>query len=266
MTIQSEAVQSMRLADKRAIVTGAGSGIGRAAVRLFAAEGARVLAVGRTASTLAAACEDAGGSAEAFAADLADSAAAEAAAARAVALWGGVDILVHAAGVGYSWTERSPGSMEAAHATSPDKWREVIAINLDACFHICRAVLAPMRAQRTGAIVNVASISGMLGLPAAHAYTAAKAGVINFTRSLCVAYASDGIRANCLAPGFVDTPMVASVVNLFDDPERAAAITPMARPGRPEEMAEACLFLASDACAYINGHVLVADGGQSARQ
>jgi len=156
--------------------------------------------------------------------------------------------------------------MEAVDATSLAKWREVIAINLDAGFLVSKAAVGQMKAQGSGSIVHVSSISGFLGLPAAHAYTAAKAGLINLTRSLCVAYAKHGIRANCVAPGFIATPMVASVLNLFDDPAVAEAITPMRRPGTAAEIAEACLFLASDAASYCNGTVLVADGGSSARQ
>jgi NAD(P)-dependent dehydrogenase (short-subunit alcohol dehydrogenase family) len=139
-------------------------------------------------------------------------------------------------------------------------------INLDACYLACRAAVLRMKAQGGGAIVNVASISGFQGLAAAHAYTAAKAGIINLTRSLCVAYAKDNIRANCLAPGFIDTPMVASVISLFDDPETADRLAPMRRPGTPEEMAYGCLYLASDEASYCNGTVLVVDGGTTARQ
>src|SRR3981189_1030354 len=131
--------------------------------------------------------------------------------------------------------------------TTPEKWREVMRINLDACYLACRAAVLRMKAQGGGAIVNVASISGFQGLAAAHAYTAAKSGIINLTRSLCVAYAKDNIRANCLAPGFIDPPMVASVISLFDDPETADRLAPMRRPGTPEEMAYGCLYFACPA-------------------
>jgi NAD(P)-dependent dehydrogenase (short-subunit alcohol dehydrogenase family) len=198
--------------------------------------------------------------------DLAVDGVADAAVAQVLARHGRLDIVVHAAGVGYSWAEKSPGSMDAVDTTQLAKWREVIGINLDAGFLVSRAAIPVMRAQGGGSIVHVSTISGFLGLPSAHAYTAAKAGLINLTRSLCVAYAKDGIRANCVAPGFIATPMVASVLNLFDDPAVADAITPMRRPGTPAEIAEACLFLASDAASYCNGSVLVADGGTSARQ
>ena len=258
-----------RLTGKVAIITGAGSGVGRACLSLFAREGAKVIGAGRTRETLEAARSEVvanGGECSIVAADLATEAGAEAVVRAALDLGGGIDILVHAAGVGYSWAEKSPGSMNDVVETTPDKWREVIGINLDACYLICRAVIPHMIAHGGGAIVNVSSISGLLGLPSGHAYTAAKAGVINLTRSLCVAYARQNIRANCLAPGFIDTPMVASVIGLFDDPASAEQIAPMARPGRPEEIAQGCLFLASDEASYCNGSVLVVDGGSSARQ
>ena len=255
-----------RLDGKVALITGAGTGVGRAALALFAAAGARVVGVGRTAATLAEAQREAGPAASVFIGDLAADGVADAAVAETVARHGRLDVVVHAAGVGYSWAEQSPGSMDAVDATSLAKWREVIGINLDAGFLVSRAAVAQMRAQGGGSIVHVSSISGFLGLPSAHAYTAAKAGLINLTRSLCVAYAKDGIRANCVAPGFIATPMVASVLSTFDDPAVAEAITPMRRPGTAREIAEACLFLASDAASYCNGSVLVADGGSSARQ
>ena len=255
-----------RLDGKVALITGAGTGVGKAALALFAAEGAQVVGVGRTFETLVEAQTAAGPAASIFVGDLALDGVAEAAVAEAVARHGRLDIVVHAAGVGYSWAEKSPGSMDAVDATSLAKWREVIGINLDAGFLVSRAAVAQMRTQGGGSIVHVSSISGLLGLASAHAYTAAKAGLINLTRSLCVAYAKDGIRANCVAPGFIATPMVASVLDLFDDPATAEAITPMRRPGSPMEIAQACLFLASDASSYCNGSVLVADGGTSARQ
>ena len=186
--------------------------------------------------------------------------------AAAIKEFGKIDILVHAAGVGYSWAEKSPGSMNDIVNTVPQKWREVININLDGYYVMARAVLPRMIAAGGGSIVAVTSISGMLGLPVAHAYTAAKAGMINLTRSLCVSYAKDNIRTNCIAPGFIDTPMVASVVNIFNDPVVADQLTPMRRPGTPDEMAKGCLYLASDDASYCNGTVLVIDGGTSARQ
>jgi NAD(P)-dependent dehydrogenase (short-subunit alcohol dehydrogenase family) len=208
-----------------------------------------------------------GGRAAIHAGDLSEETTSTAAVEAATREFGRVDIVVNAAGVGYSWQDKSPGSMNDLANTEANKWREVMAINLDSCFFMCRAAVREFRARGTaGAIVNVASISGMLGLAGAHTYTAAKGAMINLTRSMCVAYAKDGIRANCIAPGFIATPMVASVLNLFDDPAVAEQITPMKRPGSPQEMAYGCLYLASAEASYCNGTVLVIDGGTSARQ
>ncbi|MBL6751700.1 MAG: SDR family oxidoreductase [Nevskia sp.] len=258
-----------RVSGKVAIIAGAGTGVGAACMKIFAAEGAKVVGVGRTRGTLEQAlaqARQAGGEGRIVVADLARPEGAAQAVHETIAAYGRVDILVHSAGVGYSWNEKSPGSMADVVNTTPDKWHEVMAINLDACFYLCREVIPHMRKQGGGAIVNVASISGMVGLPVAHTYTAAKGAMINLTRSMCVAYAADGIRANCISPGFIATPMVAPLLNLFDDPSMADRLTPMKRPGTPEEMAYGCLYLASDEASYCNGTVLVIDGGTTARQ
>lgn len=258
-----------RVSGKVALITGAGTGVGAACMRLFAAEGARVVGVSRTQSnldTVLTSVRAAGGDGRVIARDLSTDSGADEAVAATLEAFGRIDILVHAAGVGYSWMETSPGSMNAVTETTPDKWREVIRINLDGFYLMSRAVIPHMQRQGGGSIVAVASISGMVGLPVAHSYCAAKGGMINLTRSLCVAYAGDNIRANCLAPGFIDTPMVASVLGLFDDPAMADRLTPMRRPGTPMEMAYGCLYLGSDEASYCNGTVLVVDGGTTARQ
>jgi NAD(P)-dependent dehydrogenase (short-subunit alcohol dehydrogenase family) len=253
-----------RVSSKVALITGAGDGIGRATAELFASEGASVFCVSRTASKLeavVAGIEAAGGRAAYAAADLSRFEGAQQAFDAAMKAHGRIDILVNAAGVGYSWEEKSPGSMAETATCAPEKWREVMAINLDSLFYMCRLVVPQMQAQGRGSIVNVASIYGMMGVPNAHAYTASKGAIINYTRSLAVTYIKDGIRSNCLCPGFVDTGMVASVTPLFKDPAVAKAISPAARPGTPREMAYACLYLGSDEASYCNGSILVADGG-----
>lgn len=255
-------------AGKVAIITGAGSGIGKACFKLLAREGANVVGVSRTRSKLdqsLAEVEAAGGTGIVVGGDLGISETASAVIKAAMDRFGRIDILVHAAGVGYALSETLPGSMNDAATTSDDNWREVLRVNLDACFYINRAVLPFMQARKSGSIVNVGSIFGLGGNADAHAYTAAKAAMINFTRSLCVAYAKDGIRANCVAPGYVDTPMISSVMHVFGDPAVASALSPMARAGTPEEIANCCLFLASDMASYCNGAVLTVDGGTTAR-
>lgn len=258
-----------RLQGKVALITGAGSGVGRAAMRIFAKEGAKVVGVSRTQSALDGALSEVkaiGGDGAVVAADLSTEAGAETAMAKTLDAYGRVDILVNSAGVGYSWMEKSPGSMNDIATTTLEKWNEVLAINLTSGFLMSKLAVLEMKKQGGGAVVHVTSISGFQGLGAAHTYCAAKGGLINLTRAMCVAYAGDNIRTNCIAPGFIDTPMVASVLNLFDDPAMADRLTPMKRPGTPDEMAYGCLYLASDEASYCNGTVLVIDGGTTARQ
>ncbi len=258
-----------RMDGKVVIVTGAGSGVGEAVMVLFAQEGAKVFGVSRTQANLDATLEKVkavGGDGAVLAADVADDEACRRVVEAALQRYGRIDSLVHSAGVGYSWADKSPGTMGDVLNTTPAAWREVIGINLDACFYMIRHVLPHFIAQGGGTLVNVSSISGYQGLPAGHTYTAAKAGMINLTRSLCVSYAAQGVRANCIAPGFIATPMVASVLNVFDDPEVADRLTPMRRPGTAREMAYGCLYLASDESSYCNGMVLTIDGGTTARQ
>ena len=258
-----------RVKGKIALITGAGTGVGRACMKLFAAEGAKVVGVSRTQSNLdetLAQVKSVGGEGVVVAADLATAEGAQKAVNAALNAYGRIDILVNSAGVGYSWMEKSPGSMNTIDDTTPEKWSEVMDINLGSVFQMCRLTIPQMKKQGGGSIVNVTSISGLQGLPVAHTYTAAKGGAINLTRSIAITYCGDNIRCNCIAPGFIATPMVASVLNLFDDPAVADRLTPMKRPGTPEEMAYACLYLGSDESTYCQGTVLVVDGGTTARQ
>ena len=258
-----------RMIGKVVIVTGAGTGVGQAVMRLFATEGAKVLGVSRTLANLEktlALVQGDGGEGRVVAADLSDDAACQRVVKATLDAYGRIDSLVHAAGVGYSWGDKSPGTMGDVLNTTPEAWREVMSINLDAYFYMCRHVIPEFLKQGKGSIVSVASISGLQGLAGAHTYTAAKGAMINLTRSLCVAYAAQGVRANCIAPGFIATPMVASVLNLFDTPAIADRLTPMLRPGTAQEMAYGCLYLASDEASYCNGSVLTIDGGTTARQ
>jgi NAD(P)-dependent dehydrogenase (short-subunit alcohol dehydrogenase family) len=258
-----------RLKGKVALITGAGTGVGRACMKLFAAEGAKVVGVSRTQTNLdetLAIVKAIPGEGKVVAADLSKPEGAEKAVTDTLAGFGRIDILVNCAGVGYSWLEKSPGSMGPVDDTTPEKWREVMAINLDSMFYMCRLVVPQMKKQKGGSIVTVTSISGFQGLPVAHTYTAAKGAAINLTRSIAITYCNDGIRANCIAPGFIKTPMVESVLSLFDDPVMADRLTPMKRPGTAEEMAYGCLYFASDESTYCQGSVLAIDGGTTARQ
>ena len=257
-----------RLEGKIAMVTGAGTGIGRACMVLFAREGATVFGVSRTQSNLdetLGVVEQSGGAGSVYSADLADPARAEAAVDECVERYGRIDILLNAAGVGYNLRETSAGSMDPIDSTPIDKWREVMALNLDSLFYVTRIALRHMKAQGAGSIVNVASIFGLGGAPDAHTYTATKGAIINLTRSMSVAYVDNNIRCNVVAPGFVETRMVESVIPMLFSPENPKLISPMGRPATTEEVAYACLYLASDEASYCTGTVLTVDGGSTAR-
>lgn len=257
-----------RVDGKVAMITGAGGGLGKACMELFAREGARVAGIGRTQSSLdeaVAAVEAQGGHAIAIAADLSDPQAAARAVAETVNHFGRLDILIHTAAVGYSWEEKSPGSMRAVDAIPADKWREVMGLNLDAAFLIAQAAIPQMQKQGGGSIVMVGSAAALRGVPDAHAYAVAKAGVHNLAKQLAVTYVKDGIRTNCLSAGPIDTPMTANLKELFANPATAQMLSPMGRVGTPMEMAHGCLYLASDEASYTNGAILEIDGGLAAR-
>lgn len=257
-----------RLQDKVAIVTGAGSGIGRACMELFAREGAKVVGCSRTQSnldeTLASVTRE-GGEGIVVAADLSTPEGAKKLVDATIAKYGRIDVLLNGAGVGYSWETDNKGSMGSVTDTTPELWRQVMAIDLDSVFFMCRLVIPHMQEQGSGSIINISSVLGVKGHPDAHAYTAAKGAMVNLTRSLCAAYALSGIRANCVCPGFIDTPMIATHISMFDDEAVADRFCPMRRTGTPDEVAYGCVYLASDESTYTNGSIMLIDGGTSAR-
>jgi meso-butanediol dehydrogenase/(S,S)-butanediol dehydrogenase/diacetyl reductase len=186
-------------------------------------------------------------------------AAIEAAVKESVALHARIDILFNNAGI---------GCFGATPDLEPETWERVIAIDLNAVFYACRAAIPhmPRKSERGpgGVIVNTASISGLGGDYGFTAYNAAKAAVINYTRSLAVDHAREGIRANALCPGLIATPITAGRHDLPGLADHWHDTIPMGRPGTPEEMAEVVAFLASDAASYVTGAMIAADGGQTA--
>ncbi|MGR8950289.1 MAG: SDR family NAD(P)-dependent oxidoreductase [Gammaproteobacteria bacterium] len=257
-----------RLSGKTAVITGASSGIGRACMLLFAQEGAKVFGIARTQENLDKALSDvtaAGGEGQVYSADLSDVNQAEAAIKAAEADMGSIDILLNAAGVGYNIAESNPGSMDPLDTTPTEQWRNVMSINLDSLFYVCRAVIPLMKKQEKGSVVNVASIFGLGGAPNAHTYTATKGAIVNLSRSMAVTYIDNGIRTNVVAPGFVQTNMVEVVLDYLFSEEMANQTSPMKRPATPEEVAYACLYFASDESSYCNGSILAVDGGSTAR-
>jgi NAD(P)-dependent dehydrogenase (short-subunit alcohol dehydrogenase family) len=235
-----------------ALVTGAASGIGRACVQRLVAAGTAVAAVDLDVAPL----RDL--DALALAADVADHAAVEAAVARAEAELGPLDAVVNVAGI--------TGSSDAAecHVTPVDEWRRVLDVNLTGPFLVCRAALPGMLERGAGSIVNVASVAGLVAFPGRCAYSASKGGVVQLTRSLAADYAARGIRANAVCPGMVDTPMTSWRLEQPDLRAAVLAKIPAGRVATAAEVAEAVALLAGDAMVYMNGAMLVLDGGWTA--
>ena len=259
-----------RLEGKIAIITGAGTGIGRSCMELFASEGAKVVGCSRTQKNLDATLEGVqslGGEGMVVAADLSVPQGAKKLVDATIEKYGRVDILLNGAGIGYSWEkiQGHSGTMGSVTETTPENWRSVMAVDLDSVFYMCRLVIPHMQSQSAGSIINISSILGLKGNPDAHAYTAAKGAMINLTRSLCATYALDGVRANCVCPGYIDTPMIESHIHLFEDEATADRFCAMRRTGTTKEIAYGCLYLASDEASYSNGSVMTIDGGTTAR-
>jgi NAD(P)-dependent dehydrogenase (short-subunit alcohol dehydrogenase family) len=250
-----------RLTDKVAVVTGAASGIGKVAAQLFAAEGARVVVADRAgpaAQGTAEAINADGGAAQAVTADVAQESGAATIVDAAVSTFGALHVLFNNAGV-------FPADDGGVLDTPPATWEAVLRVNLTGVWLCSRAAIPAMLASGGGSIVNVASFVALVGAATAQvAYTASKGGVLSFTRELAVEYARQGIRANALCPGPVDTPLLAE---LMADPgrrQRRLVHIPMGRLARPEEIARAALYLASDESSYVTGSALVVDGGITA--
>ncbi|MCL7425670.1 SDR family NAD(P)-dependent oxidoreductase [Streptomyces sp. YS415] len=242
------------------IVTGAGSGIGRATALAFAAQGDRVLVADLNAEgalAVVAQIEGAGGTAVAVTGDLSEGAVVDAVVATAVERFGGVDVLVNNAGI--------MDRMSAVADVSDAEWERVIRVNLTAPFQLTRAVLPHMLAAGKGVIVNTASEAGLRGSAAGAAYTASKHGMVGLTKNLAVMYRGKGIRANAIAPGGTETGIV---VDAEPGAHGPATLGPhfvnVGRLARPEEQAAAIVFLASDAASNVNGVVLPVDDGWSA--
>jgi NAD(P)-dependent dehydrogenase (short-subunit alcohol dehydrogenase family) len=260
---------SGRLAGKVAVVSGASSGIGRAAFERFGREGAKVVGTARREERLQEGLDEVkrhGGEGIVVAADLEDDSTADRVVQAAIDEYGRVDVLVCNAGVGWEYGSEHPGTMAGIHEATVENWRDVIGgVDLEGYFAMIHAALPKMIEQESGSIVSVASMAGVTGLYDAHAYTAAKGAIVNLTRSMAITYAKNGVRANSVCPGFIDTAMIAPVIGIFDDPATANAMVPLGRAGKPEEIANALLFFASDESSYCTGSNLLVDGGCTSR-
>ena len=260
-------MRSELLKGKAAIVTGAGSGIGRATAKLFAGHGARMAAFDideESGEATARSIREEGGDAFFLSVDVSRPAEVEEAVQRCVGRFGGLDAVVNVVGVsGRRWGDGP------AHACTEEAWDKVMDINLKSIFLCCKYALREMQKAGQGAVVNISSVLGLVGGDedfATHAYAASKGGIISLTRSIATYYASRRIRANAICPGLIATAMSERAQQDEGIQERLTELQPLTGAfGKPEDVAQAALYLASDQSGFVTGTVLPVDGGWTAR-
>jgi NAD(P)-dependent dehydrogenase (short-subunit alcohol dehydrogenase family) len=250
-----------RLAGKRAIVTGAGSGIGRASARLFAAEGAAVLAVDRVEAAVAetvAAIVAEGGRAVALAADAGSEADVQGFVERAIAEFGGLDVIYANAGIS--------GGLVPLFEQSVEHWQEILRINLIGPFLAIKHAAPHMVSQKQGSIVLTASVAGLRANAGGNPYSASKAGVISLAQTAANSLLGTGVRVNAVCPGLIETGMTRPIFDMARErgtQDKIGQLNPLSRYGIPREIAAMALFLASDDASYVNGQAFPVDGGLS---
>ena len=252
---ESTPALQVNLSEKTAIVTGASQGLGKAVARTLAANGARVACVARSVEKLnqtVQQIQEAGGEAEAFACDVTDRENVDELVDQVVEQWEKLDILVNNAGITRD---------TLLPRMSDDEWDAVINTNLRGCFLFSRAASRYMMRARYGRIINMSSVSGIIGNPGQTNYSASKAGLIGLTRSLSRELAGRKVTINAVAPGFIESEMTAALGDMII--EEAKKRIPARRLGTADDVAAAVLFLAGDAASYITGHVLTVDGGMT---
>lgn len=249
----------MRLKDKVAIITGAGSGIGRGAALAFAREGAKVLVADwgeETGQETVELIKKQGGEAMFVKVDVSQAADAANMVKQCLAAYGQADILFNNAGI---------VKMGALHETAEADWDQVIDVNLKGVFLCSKAVIPQMLKQGKGKIVNTASIAGLVAFDQLGPYCASKGGIIALTREMAVEYAPKKINVNCIAPGVIKTAMTKDMLNDPATVKGFTALTPYPRLGEPEDIAMAAVYLASDESDFVTGNILVVDGGWIAK-
>jgi NAD(P)-dependent dehydrogenase (short-subunit alcohol dehydrogenase family) len=248
------------MAQRVAFVTGAGSGIGQATARLFAARGHAVALAdmnedgGRITE---AAIRDSGGEARYIACNVADDDSVRSAIEQALAAYGRIDAAFNAAG-----TDGETGKLTAD--CTIDNWRRVIGVNLTGVWHCLRHQIPAMLKTGGGAIVNCASTAGLRGAPTCGAYSASKHGVVGLTKAAALEYASQGIRINAVCPGMIDTPMTRKP-GMAEVIQQLAAVSPLQRVGQPEEIAAAVLWLCGEDASFVHGQAIAVDGAITSR-
>jgi NAD(P)-dependent dehydrogenase (short-subunit alcohol dehydrogenase family) len=247
-------------AGRVALVTGAASGIGRAAVHLFAQAGSRVVAVDIDAEGLRTLADELGERVMAYPADVVQMDQVEAMVDKALERFGRIDILFNNAGI---------EETDSITRTTEAMWDRQMEVNVKSVFLVSKAVLPVMQRQGGGSIVNTGSIEGVVAERDGAAYVASKGAVVMLTREMALSYADDNIRVNCVCPGWIDTPMARRSIDRHGGldammPE-IRRLTPLGRLGTPEEVARAVLFLASPDASYITGAILMVDGGYTAQ-
>ena len=247
----------MKLENKVAIITGSTRGIGRATAKLFAAEGAKVVVVGTNAElgeSCVAEIKADGGKAIFCKTDVTSEESLAALVKAALDTYGRIDILVNNAGVG--------GSTANMNDITMDEWNKVLTTNLTAPFMLCKKVIPVMEEQGGGAIVNIASMASTGAGRGGLAYTSAKHGLLGLTRQMSMDHGRTGVRINAVLPGPIETDMIARILAIPQHPVcMKIKMSPAARAGRPEEVAQAVVFLASDDASFIHGAALAVDGG-----